>query len=90
MILIGNAKDIEEAKKIGLDYIDLEGGAKFKKDKRAVKKWCKPYKLLLASSSLINKVPRVFGSRLNKVRKFPYLYDNEKMTLEEKVEEMKA
>merc|ERR1719499_1364164 len=68
--LIADAKHAEEAKKNGLDkdidITDLDTLKKFNKDKKLVKKWAKKYAVLLASDTVLKKVPTVTGPILNK------------------------
>jgi large subunit ribosomal protein L10Ae len=71
--LIGDAKHIEEVKKQGLDIdvIDFDGLKKFNKEKKLIKSWAKKYSLLLATDSLVKKIPQVVGPTLNKIGMFP-------------------
>ena len=61
--LIADAKHADEAKKAGLDIdvTDLDSLKKFNKEKKVVKKWAKQYAILLASDSVLKKVPVVVG-----------------------------
>jgi large subunit ribosomal protein L10Ae len=43
----------------------------FNKDKKLVKKWAKQYAMLLASDSLVKKIPTVLGPILNRIGMFP-------------------
>jgi len=71
--LIADAKHQEEAKKTGvdIDITDLDTLKKFNKDKKLIKKWAKKYTLLLASDTVLKKVPVVVGPILNKIQRFP-------------------
>ena len=71
--MIADAKHADEAKKAGLDIdiTDLDTLKKFNKDKKLVKKWAKSYTLLLASDSVLKKVPVVCGPILNRINRFP-------------------
>jgi len=44
---------------------------KFNKDKKLIKRWAKPFDILLASESLMTKIPKLMGTALNKLNKFP-------------------
>merc|ERR1719446_1239695 len=69
--LIADAKHAEEAKKNGLDkdidITDLDTLKKFNKDKKLVKKWAKKYQLLIASDTVLKKIPVVVGPILNRI-----------------------
>jgi large subunit ribosomal protein L10Ae len=71
--LIADAKHEEEVKKtnVDVDVIDLEALKKFNKDKKLVKAWAKKYALLLASDTVLKKVPVVVGPILNRINRFP-------------------
>merc|ERR1740120_416954 len=71
--LIADAKHEAEAKKANLDIdiTSLDELKKFNKDKKLVKKWAKKYSLLLASDTVLTKVPAVVGPILNRIGKFP-------------------
>jgi len=87
--IIGTAAHCDQAKKAGIDCIDVEGLKKFNKDKKLVKKWAKPFNVLLASDSLMKQIPKLLGNILNKINKFPLaMGENEKV--EEKVKEIKS
>jgi large subunit ribosomal protein L10Ae len=55
--LIGDAKHLDEAKGLDIDVIDLEGLKKFNKEKKPIKKWAKKYNLLIATDTLVKKIP---------------------------------
>lgn len=42
-LIIGDQKHLDEATAIGLPHIDADGLGKFKKDKKIIKKWGKPF-----------------------------------------------
>lgn len=44
-----------------IECIDVEGLKKFNKEKKLIKKWAKPYDVLLASESLMKQIPRLLG-----------------------------
>ncbi|KAJ8632344.1 hypothetical protein MRB53_025680 [Persea americana] len=63
--MLGDAQHVEEAEKIGLEYMDVEGLKKMNKNK-LVKKLAKKYHAFLASGAIIKKIPRLLGPGLNK------------------------
>ncbi|KAL9261553.1 Large ribosomal subunit protein uL1-like protein [Drosera capensis] len=88
--MLGDAQHVEEAEKIGLDYMDVEGLKKLNKNKKLVKKLAKKYHAFLASEAVIKQIPRLLGPGLNKtVSKFPTLVTHQE-SLEAKVNEIKA
>ncbi|XP_058186225.1 large ribosomal subunit protein uL1-like [Rhododendron vialii] len=86
---LGDAQHVEEAEKIELDYMDVEGLKKLNKNKKLVKKLAKKYHAFLASEAVIKQIPRLLGPGLNKVEKFPTLVTHQE-SLESKVTETKA
>ncbi|KAH9699749.1 60S ribosomal protein L10a-3 [Citrus sinensis] len=68
--MLGDAQHVEEAEKIGLDYMDVEGLKKLNKNKKLVKKLAKKYHAFLASESVIKQIPRLLGPGLNKAGKY--------------------
>eukprot|EP01018_Ginkgo_biloba_P011746 Gb_13744 [translate_table: standard] len=87
--MLGDAQHVEEADKIGLDYMDVEGLKKMNKNKKLVKKLAKKYHAFLASEAIIKQIPRLLGPGLNKAGKFPTLVSHQE-SLEAKVNETKA
>merc|ERR1712072_651876 len=71
MCVIGNARHCEEAKKLKVPCIDVDGLKKFNKEKKPIKKWAKPYQVLVRSESLMKQIPKLLGNILNKIGKFP-------------------
>ncbi|XP_009623817.1 large ribosomal subunit protein uL1-like isoform X2 [Nicotiana tomentosiformis] len=71
--MLGDAQHVEEAEKIGLEYMDVEGLKKLNKNKKLVKKLAKKYHAFLASEAVIKQIPRLLGPGLNKAGKFPTL-----------------
>jgi large subunit ribosomal protein L10Ae len=72
--IIADEKHKEENKKNPLnnvDFTDLDTLKKFNKDKKVIKKWAKKYALLMASDTVLKKVPAVVGPILNRIGKFP-------------------
>ncbi|URD96950.1 ribosomal protein [Musa troglodytarum] len=69
--MLGDAQHVEEAEKIGLDYMDVESLKKMNKNKKFVKKLAKKYHAFLASEAIIKQIPRLLGPGLNKAAKYP-------------------
>ncbi len=71
--LIGDAKHIQEAKdkNLDIDVMEFDSLKNFNKDKKLVKKWAKKYQVLLASDTLVKKIPVVLGPILNRIGMFP-------------------
>ncbi|CAM6126570.1 unnamed protein product [Calypogeia fissa] len=87
--MLGDAQHVEEAEKLGLDYMDIESLKKMNKNKKLVKKLAKKYHAFLASEAVIKQIPRLLGPGLNKAGKFPALVSHQE-SLEAKVNETKA
>ena len=89
--MIADAKHADEAKKLNLDIdvTDLDTLKKFNKDKKLVKKWAKKYQILLASDSVLKKVPVVVGPILARINRFPLVIDHN-APLNRKVEDVRA
>ena len=75
--MLGDAQHVEEAEKMGLDYMDVESLKKLNKNKKLVKKLAKKYHAFLASESVIKQIPRLLGPGLNKAGKFPTLVSHQ-------------
>jgi large subunit ribosomal protein L10Ae len=71
--LIADQKHADEvaATNLGIDVINMDELKKFNKDKKLIKKWAKKYSLLLATDTLIKKIPVVLGPVLNRIGMFP-------------------
>ncbi|KAK9727007.1 hypothetical protein RND81_05G251600 [Saponaria officinalis] len=87
--MLGDAQHVEEAERIGLEWMDVEALKKLNKNKKMVKKLAKKYHAFLASESVIKQIPRLLGPGLNKAGKFPTLVTHQE-PLENKVNETKA
>ncbi|KAF9598724.1 hypothetical protein IFM89_031392 [Coptis chinensis] len=72
--MLGDAQHVEEAEKIGLDYMDVEGLKKLNKNKKLVKKLAKKHHAFLASEAVIKQIPRLLGPGLNKAGKCSAIY----------------
>ena len=57
--LIADEKHADEAKssELNIDVTSLDALKKFNKDKKQIKKWAKKYQILLATDSLVKKIP---------------------------------
>ncbi|KAH9605794.1 hypothetical protein KSS87_008976 [Heliosperma pusillum] len=64
--MLGDAQHVEEAERIGLEWMDVEALKKLNKNKKMVKKLAKKYHAFLASESVIKQIPRLLGPGLNK------------------------
>uniref|UniRef100_A0A803MQE5 Ribosomal protein n=1 Tax=Chenopodium quinoa TaxID=63459 RepID=A0A803MQE5_CHEQI len=87
--MLGDAQHVEEAERIGLEWMDVEALKKLNKNKKLVKKLAKKYHAFLASEAVIKQIPRLLGPGLNKAGKFPTLVTHQE-PLENKVNEIKA
>lgn len=87
--VFGDAVHCEQAKELGLEFMDVEAMKKLNKNKKLVKKLARKYDAFLASQVLIPQIPRLLGPGLNKAGKFPALIThNDK--LEDKIQEIKS
>eukprot|EP00178_Gracilaria_changii_P002416 TRINITY_DN1355_c1_g1_i1.p2 TRINITY_DN1355_c1_g1~~TRINITY_DN1355_c1_g1_i1.p2 ORF type:complete len:224 (+),score=37.92 TRINITY_DN1355_c1_g1_i1:3-674(+) len=77
--LIADAKHQEEAKQanLNIDVTDLDTLKKFNKDKKLIKNWAKQYSVLLATDTLIKKIPVVLGPTLNRIGMFPQVLSHD-------------
>ena len=57
--------------KLDVEVTDLDVLKKMNKDKKLVKGWAKKYSLLIASDTVLKKVPVVVGPILNRINMFP-------------------
>jgi len=64
-------KDEVAKNKVDIEVTDLEALKKFNKDKKLVKNWAKKYSILIASDTVLKKVPVVVGPILNRINMFP-------------------
>lgn len=87
--VLGDAEHCEEAKSIGVDFMDVEALKKLNKNKKLVKKLARSYDAFLASQSLMPQIPKLLGPGLTKAGKFPTLITHsEKM--EDRIVEVKS
>ena len=66
-----HADEVAANPAINVDVINMDELKKFNKDKKLIKKWAKKYSLLLATDTLIKKIPVVLGPVLNRIGMFP-------------------
>ena len=82
-------KDEVLKNKVDVDVVDLEYLKKFNKEKKLVKNWAKKYSLLLASDTVLKKVPVVVGPILNRINMFPQVVSHNEALLT-KVEDVRS
>jgi large subunit ribosomal protein L10Ae len=94
--LLADQKHSDEAKALGVDYLDVNGISKLGKDSKdkkaqnkAVKKLAQKYNAFLASNDLIKKIPKLMGPGLMRAGKFPSVVTHND-DLAEKVADTKA
>ena len=71
---IADEKHADQAKAAdlqGVDVVNMDFLKKFNKDKKLIKKWAKKYSVLLATDSLVKKIPLTLGPVLNRIGMFP-------------------
>ncbi|KAI3835670.1 hypothetical protein MKX03_015273 [Papaver bracteatum] len=71
--MLGDAQHVEDAQKIGIEYMDFEGLNKLNKNKKLVKRLAKKFRTFLASEAVIKQIPRLLRPSLNKAGMFFYL-----------------
>ena len=71
--VIADQKHTDEIKagEVKVDVTNMDALKKFNKDKKQIKKWAKKYSLLLATDTLVKKIPVVLGPVLNRIGMFP-------------------
>ena len=89
--LIADQKHVDEAaaNNIDIEVTTLDNLKKFNKDKKLIKKWAKKYNLLLATDSLVKKIPVVLGPVLNRIGKFPQPVSHAE-PLQKKIDDVRA
>merc|ERR1712188_359 len=87
--ILGDAQHIDEANKLNLETMDVEGLKKLNKNKKLIKKLAKKNNAFLASDSIIKQIPRLLGPGLNKAGKFPGLLTHAD-NLDTKVRDLKC
>jgi len=89
--VIADQKHTDEIKAAGIDIevTNLDTLKKFNKDKKLIKKWAKKFSLLLATDTLIKKIPVVLGPVLNRIGMFPQPVTHNE-PIEKKINDVKA
>jgi large subunit ribosomal protein L10Ae len=87
--LIADAKHAEEAKGLDIDVVELDSLKKFNKEKKPIKKWAKQYTILLATDTLVKKIPTVLGPVLNRIGMFPQVVSHNE-NLRTKIDDTRA
>lgn len=82
-------KDEVNNNKVDIEVIDLDTLKKFNKDKKLIKGWAKKYSLLIASDTVLKKVPVVVGPILNRIQMFPQVVTHND-PLKMKVEDIRS
>lgn len=94
LCVLGDEKHCDEAKKLGIAFLNLEelkkyGNMKKDQQKKAVKKLAGKYNNFLASESIIRQIPKLLGPHLNKAGKFPILITQTE-SMAEKVKDLQC
>merc|ERR1711990_1061982 len=89
MIADEKHKDEVAKNKVDIDVVDLDFLKKFNKDKKLIKGWAKKYSLLIASDTVLKKVPVVCGPILNRIQMFPQVVSHAEPLLG-KVEDVRS
>jgi len=87
--VLGDQVHCDEAKKLGVDFRDIDMLKALNKQKKPVKKLCDSYDQFLASDSVLKQLTRVVGTGFNKAGKFPTLITHSE-SLADKIENMRA
>lgn len=89
--IIADAKHQEECKQanLNIDVTDMDTLKKFNKDKKLIKNWAKQYSVLLATDTLIKKIPVVLGPTLNRIGMFPQVVSHD-VSIASKVSDTRA
>eukprot|EP01098_Paradermamoeba_levis_P002823 TRINITY_DN1339_c0_g1_i2.p1 TRINITY_DN1339_c0_g1~~TRINITY_DN1339_c0_g1_i2.p1 ORF type:complete len:237 (+),score=98.84 TRINITY_DN1339_c0_g1_i2:61-711(+) len=87
--VLGDDLHCDQAKKLGIDYRDVEALKNMNKNKKLIKKMAKKYDVFLASESVIRQIPRLLGPHLNKLGKFPALVTHTE-SLQDKINNIKS
>ena len=88
--VIADAVHSEQCKKLGIDFITTDALSKKiepgdKKGKQ-LKKWCRHYKLLFVSESIVSQLPKLGGQFYSRWGKFPFVIKTNEQ-VKNKVEE---
>jgi len=69
--VLGDDKHCDQAKALGVDFLDVEALKKMNKNKKLVKNLAKKYNAFLSSDVLLRQIPKLLGPGLTKAGKFP-------------------
>ncbi len=59
--MLGEIGHVEEAKALNIEALDQDDMKAFQKDKKKIKKWAKPFRVLLASEKLMKRLTKLMG-----------------------------
>lgn len=88
-IILGDQVHSDSATALNLPFIDAEKLKSFNKNRKLIKKFFKPYEILLASESIVKQLPKLVGPVLAKINKFPISISHTDNILE-KIDEARA
>merc|ERR1712013_229121 len=71
--VIGNVTHVDQCKKLGVPFIDLDGIKKFNKVAKVVKKWARKFDSLLVSESLNKQTIVQVGKILSSIHRLPVI-----------------
>lgn len=82
--MVGTIGHLDQAKKLNIDFKDMDELNILAKEMKLVKKWARKYDVILVSDSLKLRFIKLIGKSLNSVGKQPsFILENE--TLENKI-----
>eukprot|EP01097_Dermamoeba_algensis_P009630 TRINITY_DN685_c0_g1_i1.p1 TRINITY_DN685_c0_g1~~TRINITY_DN685_c0_g1_i1.p1 ORF type:complete len:243 (-),score=71.06 TRINITY_DN685_c0_g1_i1:212-862(-) len=87
--VLGDDIHCDQAKKLSVDYRDVEALKNMNKNKKLIKKMAKKYDQFLASEVIIRQIPKLLGPHLTKLGKFPTLITHAE-NMEEKINNIKS
>mmetsp|Transcript_31269 Transcript_31269/g.54316 ORF Transcript_31269/g.54316 Transcript_31269/m.54316 type:complete len:228 (+) Transcript_31269:154-837(+) len=88
-IVLGDQVHCDQATALNLPFIDAEKLKSFNKNRKVIKKFFKPYEILIASEAIVKQLPRLVGPVLSKLNKFPISIGHTDNILE-KIDEARA
>lgn len=69
--ILGDQVHLDEAKKLGLPCMGVDGLKTIGRNKKPMKKLCKKYNCFLASETVLRQIPKLNGPAFNRAGKFP-------------------
>jgi len=69
--ILGDQVHLDEAKKLGLPCMGVDGLKTIGRNKKPLKKLCKKYNCFLASETVLRQIPKLNGPAFNRAGKFP-------------------